>query len=127
MRGRAANRVHGTAIYQQIEIGARTIVRRVAWGADFLTLVPPAVLAADHVQLQRAVQLRPRPNTADRRGYPHPVTGAYPARGGQVRMQLDLRVHRTAPQTWDIAVLRFAKMRVLGTGQHQRKRFRPES
>src|SRR5262249_8728106 len=121
MRGCSANWINGAAIDEKVEVGSIWAVRVVARRADLLAQVPPAVLAADHVLVAAVVQPCASADTARRGRYPHPVAGDDAAGGGEVRMEFNLRVRRATAEACDVAVLRFAEMRVLGRGENKRE------
>ena len=56
MRGCAANWVNGAAVDEKVEVGTVGAVRVVAWRADLLARLPPAVLAADDVLVEGVIQ-----------------------------------------------------------------------
>jgi hypothetical protein len=112
MRGRSAHRVNGVAVDEKVEVGPVGAVRVVARRADFLARLPPAVLATDHVFMEGVIQARASADAAGRSRYPHPVAGTDAAGGGEVGMQLDLRVGRAT---------------VFLTPKSYRGRYRPDS
>ena len=120
MRGCSANWVNGAAVDEKVEVGPVGAVRVVGRRADLLEQVPPAVLAADHVLVEGIIKPCASADAASRGRYPHPVANADAAGGGEVRMELNLRVGRATAEAWDVAVLRLAEMRVLGRSENKR-------
>src|SRR5262245_64347210 len=98
MRGCSANWVNGATIDEKVEVGPVGAVRIVPRRTDLLALLPPAVLATDHVLVEGVIQPRASADAAGRGRYPHPVAGADTAGGREVRVQLYLRVGRAAAE-----------------------------
>ena len=115
--GCSANWVDGAAVDEKVEVGPVGAVRVVARCADLLARFPPAVLATDHVLVEGVIQPCASADAAGRGRNPHPVAGADAAGGGEVRMELNLRVGRATAEAWDVAVLRLAEMRVRISGK----------
>src|SRR5262245_32895412 len=105
MRGCSANWINGAAVDEKVEVGPVWAVRVVARRADLLAQVPPAVLAADYVLVEGVIQPCASADTARRGRNPHPVAGGDAAGGGEVRMDLNLRVRRATAEACDVAVL----------------------
>src|SRR5690606_10453189 len=119
MRDRAANRVDRLVADDQVEIGAVGTEGIIAGQTELRAGLPPAVLPAHHVRLERLIEPSTRPHAPFGRLDPYPVAGDDAALGGGRRMQLDLRIGSAPPETWQPAMLALAEERALGAGQDQ--------
>lgn len=120
MRNRAADGVNGLMADDKVEVGPVRPKGIIARCANLRARLPPAMLAANDIGLQRVVQPRPRPDAAFRRLNAHPVARADASLGGYRRMQLDLGVRRVSSQARQRPLLSFTKQGVLGAGENQR-------
>src|SRR5262245_45233052 len=87
---RAAHRIECRVADDEVVVGAVRAERIVAGRADLRALLPPAVLAADHLGIEVLVEPRARPNAPLRCLEDHPVSRADSTRGGGARVQLKL-------------------------------------
>src|SRR5579859_5710522 len=109
VRDGAADRVDRVAADKQVEISAGRAERVVAGRANLRGSLPPAMLPADDVWLQRVVQPGAGAHTALRRLEAHPVAWADAALRRRCRVQLHLWFHRLPAQAGQVAVLGFTK------------------
>ena len=106
VRNRAADRIDDAVSNDQIEVDSIRTKGIIARRSNLRTSLPPAVLATDHIGLQRIVQTGACPDAAFRCFNFHPIARMDAALGGGRWMQLNFRIQRLPAQAGQLEIAR---------------------
>jgi hypothetical protein len=116
----AADGIAGGLRQHDIKVRAIGAVRRVARESEFITGLPPAMLAEHDLGVECAVELRPGTDAAQRGLQGDPITRPNAPAFGGGRVHLNQGIRCTLAQGRHLPMLGFAEKQRFGTAEDQR-------
>ena len=117
----AANGIAHRGVNCQVEIGAGHVERIRTCNSQFITALPPAVLADDDTRIELVAKTRAGAHSAGRGPQVNPISILDTACCGSRRIQFDLGVQCAPAQARQGPVLSLTKQTGFGASQDQRE------